>query len=141
MKCVEVYKELYHQEPFDVAFCPYRISPLGAHIDHQYGKINGLAIDKGIHMAYHPKQNGVVELQSLNFPKRAQFFVNAVPEEKQGDWADHLRGAAKMLGEKYRLKVGLSGINQRKTTMIGHSTGRRITMKPLFPEKFLMRCR
>lgn len=41
MKCVEVYKELYHQEPFDVAFCPYRISPLGAHIDHQYGKING----------------------------------------------------------------------------------------------------
>lgn len=27
---------------------------------------------------------------------------------------------------------------QRKTTMIGHSTGRRITMKPLFPEKFLM---
>lgn len=110
MKCVGVYKELYHQEPFDVAFCPYRISPLGAHIDHQYGKINGLAIDKGIHMAYHPKQNGVVELQSLNFPKRAQFFVSAVPEEKQGDWADHLRGAAKMLGEKYRLKVGLSGI-------------------------------
>ena len=82
MKCVEVYKELYHQEPFDVAFCPYRISPLGAHIDHQYGKINGLAIDKGIHMAYHPKQNGVVELQSLNFPKRAQFFVSAVPDEK-----------------------------------------------------------
>lgn len=29
MKCVEVYKELYHQEPFDVAFCPYRISPVG----------------------------------------------------------------------------------------------------------------
>lgn len=110
MKCVEVYEDLYHQEPYGVAFCPYRISPLGAHIDHQYGKINGLAIDKGIHMAYHPKQNGVVELQSLNFPKRAQFFVGDVPEEKQGDWADHLRGAAKMLGEKYRLKVGLSGI-------------------------------
>ena len=107
LKCVETYEELYHQEPFDVAFCPYRISPLGAHIDHQYGKINGLAIDKGIHMAYHPKQNGIVELQSLNFSKRAQFFVNAVPDEKQGDWADHLRGAAKMLGEKYRLKIGL----------------------------------
>ena len=61
-------------------------------------------------MAYHPKHNGVIELQSLNFPKRAQFFVNAVPEEKQGDWADHLRGVAKMLGEKYRLKIGLSGV-------------------------------
>ena len=110
MQCVEVYEQLYHQEPAGVAFCPYRISPLGAHIDHQHGKINGLAIDHGIHMAYRPKQNGVIELQSLNFPKRAQFFVSAVPETRAGDWADHLRGAAKALGEQYPLKTGLSGV-------------------------------
>lgn len=110
MQCVEVYEQLYHQEPAGVAFCPYRISPLGAHIDHQHGKINGLAIDQGIHMAYRPKQNGVIELQSLNFPKRAQFFVSAVPETRAGDWADHLRGAAKALGERYPLKTGLSGV-------------------------------
>ena len=65
MKCVEVYEDIYYHEPYDIAFCPYRISPLGAHIDHQYGKINGLAIDKGIHLAYHPKQNGIVEHHSL----------------------------------------------------------------------------
>lgn len=110
MQCVEVYEQLYHQEPAGVAFCPYRISPLGAHIDHQHGKINGLAIDRGIHMAYRPKQNGVIELQSLNFPKCAQFFVSAVPETRAGDWADHLRGAAKALGERYPLKTGLSGV-------------------------------
>lgn len=110
MRCEDVYEQFYHKAPMDVAFCPYRISPLGAHIDHQFGKINGLAIDKGINMAYRPKQNGIVELQSLNFPKRAQFHVNAVPEEKEGDWADHLRGATKMLGEKYQLHVGLSGV-------------------------------
>ncbi len=110
MKCIEVYESVYHQSPENVSFCPYRVSPLGAHIDHQWGKINGFAIDKGIHMAYRMKKNGVVELQSLNFPKRAQFFVSAVPEYRQGDWADHLRGAAKMLGEKYRLNTGLSGV-------------------------------
>ena len=110
MKCVEVFQKIYHKEPFGVAFCPYRICPLGAHIDHQLGKINGFAIDKGIHIAYNPKQNGVVELVSLNFPKRAQFFVSAVPEQKQGDWADHLRGATKVLGDKYPLRVGLSGV-------------------------------
>ena len=110
MKCVEVYEKIYGQEPTSVAFCPYRVSPLGAHIDHQHGIVNGLAINKGIHIAYHPKQNGVVELKSLDFPKRAQFFVNAVPEIRENDWADHLRGAAKMLGEKYRLKIGLSGV-------------------------------
>lgn len=110
MRCEEVYEQYYHKAPDATAFCPYRVSPLGAHIDHQFGKINGIAIDKGIHIAYAPKQNGVVELESVNFPKRAQFHVNAIPEQKVGDWADHMRGAAKMLAEKYTVRVGLSGV-------------------------------
>ena len=110
MRCAEVYERFYHKQPEAVAFCPYRISPLGAHIDHQFGKINGFAIDKGISIAYGPKRNGVIELQSLNFPKRAQFHVNSVPDVKEGDWADHLRGAVKMLQEKYPLRLGLSGV-------------------------------
>ncbi len=110
MHCEEVFKEIYNKDPEGVVFCPYRISPLGAHIDHQFGKINGLALDRGIHIAYAPKHNGVVELKSLNFPKRAQFFVNGIPEEKEGDWADHMRGAAKMLAEKYPLRMGISAV-------------------------------
>ena len=110
MRCEEVYFDTYGKTPEAIAFCPYRISPLGAHIDHQWGKINGLAIDKGIHIAYSRKENGVVELQSLNFPKRAQFHVNSIPEEKVGDWADHMRGAAKMLLEKYPLRYGISAV-------------------------------
>ena len=110
MRCEEVFHGTYNRDPDGLAFCPYRISPLGAHIDHQYGKINGLALDKGIHIAYSPKHNGVVELKSLNFPKRAQFHVASIPDEKVGDWADHMRGAAKMLGEKYPLRMGLSAV-------------------------------
>ena len=110
MRCEEVFHDTYNRDPDGLAFCPYRISPLGAHIDHQYGKINGLALDKGIHIAYSPKHNGVVELKSLNFPKRAQFHVASIPDEKVGDWADHMRGAVKMLAEKYPLRMGLSAV-------------------------------
>ena len=110
VRCEEVYFETYGRTPDAIAFCPYRISPLGAHIDHQWGKINGLAIDKGIHIAYSRKENGVIELQSLNFPKRAQFHVASIPDEKVGDWADHMRGAAKMLAEKYPLRMGISAV-------------------------------
>lgn len=110
LACVRVYFEKYGKEPEAVAFCPYRISPLGAHIDHQWGKINGLAIDKGIHIAYAVKTNGVIELRSLNFPKRAQFHVAQIPSEKVGDWADHMRGAAKVLGAKYPLRYGISAV-------------------------------
>ena len=110
MRCEEVFHDTYNRDPDGLAFCPYRISPLGAHIDHQYGKINGLALDKGIHIAYSPKHNGVVELKSLNVPKRAQFHVASIPDEKVGDWAEHMRGAAKMLAEKYPLRMGLSAV-------------------------------
>ena len=94
----------------DVAFCPYRICPIGAHSDHQLGKITGVAIDKGIHIAYGPKTTGIVELRSLNFDKRAQWHVSNVPETKQNDWADYLRGATVALSKRYPLKVGLCGV-------------------------------
>ena len=110
MQCEEKYKELYGRDPDNIAFCPYRIAPLGAHIDHQNGCINGFAIDRGIHIAYGKKDSGICEIRSLNFPKRAQFHVNEIPEEKVGDWADHCRAAAKMLGEKYRLRNGISAV-------------------------------
>ncbi len=86
------------------------------------GKINGLAIDKGIHIAYNRKENGVVELQSLNFPKRAQFHVNSIPEEKVGGWADHMRGAAKMLIEKYPLRYGISAVIEGTLPICGLSS-------------------
>ena len=110
MRCGEQFEKIYGREPDKVAFCPYRICTLGAHIDHQFGKINGFAIDKGIHIAYGKKTNGVIELTSLNFPKRAQFHIREVPDVKVGDWADHLRGAAKILEEKYPLQYGLCGV-------------------------------
>lgn len=110
LRCVEVYKEMYKKDPLDVSFTPYRICPIGAHSDHQLGKITGLAIDKGIHIAYSAKTTGIVELTSLQFNKRAQFHVNNVPRDKQGDWADYLRGATIALAEKYPIKTGMSAV-------------------------------
>lgn len=112
MQCVEKFESIYGRSPDGVAFCPYRVCPIGAHVDHQLGKITGLAIDRGIHIAYRPKQNGVVEMASLQFPKRAQWHISAVPKEKENDWADYLRGATVMLASKYPLKVGLCGVIQ-----------------------------
>jgi len=109
MVCEEKFYEIYQHFAEGVAFCPYRICPLGAHSDHNFGKITGLAIDKGIHIAYSAKQNGVIELRSLNFPKRAQWHISSVPE-KQNDWADYLRGATIALAKKHPLRVGLSGV-------------------------------
>ena len=106
----EGFFETYGKQPQSVAFTPYRICPIGAHSDHQLGKITGLAIDKGIYIAYGAKQNGVVEIRSLQFPKRAQWHVLEVPPQKENDWADHLRGATLALAARYPLRIGLCAV-------------------------------
>lgn len=110
MLCIETYNKIYGKEPDGVAFCPYRVCPIGAHSDHQHGKITGLAIDKGIHIAFGAKQNGVIELKSLQFDKRAQFHITSIPKEKENDWADYLRGAALELSKIRTLGVGMSAV-------------------------------
>ena len=102
--------QTYGKEPQNVAFTPYRICPIGAHSAHNLGKITGFAIDKGIYIAYGPKMNGVIEISSLQFPKRAQWHVAEVPQTKQNDWADHLRGATIALDARYPLRVGLCAV-------------------------------
>lgn len=128
MRCEERFEEIYHKEPASIAFCPYRVCPIGAHVDHQLGKITGLAIDKGIHMAYHPKQNGVIELASLDFEKRAQFHIMSVPDTKENDWADYLRGATKIVAEKYPIKIGLSGVIEGSLPIGGLSSSAAVTI-------------
>ena len=110
MLCVETYNKIYGKEPDGVAFCPYRVCPIGAHSDHQHGKITGLAIDKGIHIAFGAKQNGVIELKSLQFDKRAQFHIAGIPKEKENDWADYLRGAALELSKIRTVNIGMSAV-------------------------------
>lgn len=128
MTCTDRFQEIYKAAPEGVAFCPYRVCPLGAHVDHNMGKITGFAIDKGIHIAYGAKQNGVVEVISLQFPKRAQFHINSVPEEKQNDWADYLRGATIALSQKYTLKVGLCGVIEGTLPIGGLSSSAAVTI-------------
>ncbi len=110
MRCEEVFEKIYNRSADSVAFCPYRICPIGAHSDHQLGKITGLAIDRGIHIAYGIKHNGVIEMTSLQFDKRAQFHISQVEKTKVNDWADYLRGATIELGKRHKLEYGMCGV-------------------------------
>ena len=123
MKLVsQKFEQIYLKAPDMYAFCPYRVCPLGAHSDRQLGKITGFAINKGIHIAYKAKNNGVVELTSLQFDKRAQWHVNSVFKERQYDWADYLRGATIALAKKYELNIGIAGVIEGELPIGGLSS-------------------
>ena len=127
MHAEERFWEIYGREPEEIAFAPYRVCPIGAHSDHNLGKITGLAIDRGVRLAYGAKLNGVVELCSLQFPKRAQWFVQAVPP-RQGDWADYLRGAVWALEKRQSLSVGLCGVLEGTLPIGGLSSSAAVTI-------------
>ena len=127
MKCEEVFESLYHRLPEGLTFSPYRICPIGAHSDHNLGKITGFAIDKGIHIAYSPKHNGVIEMTSLQFPKRAQWHIREVGG-KTGDWADYLRGATWALQKEHMLNTGLSGVIEGSLPIGGLSSSAAVIL-------------
>ena len=45
-------------------FAPYRVCPLGAHIDHQHGIVTGFAINKGVDLWFTPNEDRHVHLES-----------------------------------------------------------------------------
>ena len=69
MEITKAFERVFFQSPDDVAFCPYRVCPLGAHVDHNLGKITGFAIDKGISVAYKKEESGLVQVASAQFDK------------------------------------------------------------------------
>ena len=127
MLCEEKFFEIYKRAPEAIAFSPYRICPIGAHSDHNLGKITGFAIDKGIHIAFSPKHNGVVEMSSLQFPKRAQWHIREIGG-KTGDWADYLRGATWALAKEYSLSMGLCGVIEGSLPIGGLSSSAAVIL-------------
>ena len=127
MRCEERFHDIYGRDPEGLSFSPYRICPIGAHSDHNLGKITGLAIDKGIHIAFRPKQNGVVEMSSLQFPKRAQWHIKEIGD-KTGDWADYLRGATWALAKKFPLTVGVCGVIEGSLPIGGLSSSAAVIL-------------
>ena len=126
--CEQRFSAIYGRDPDGLGFSPYRVCPIGAHSDHNLGKITGFAIDRGIHIAYHPKDNGVIELTSLQFEKRAQWHIASVPNTKQNDWADYLRGATWALLKKHPLTTGLCGVIEGSLPIGGLSSSAAVTL-------------
>ena len=91
-------------------FSPYRICPLGAHVDHQHGLVSGFAFNSGIEFLFSANDNGMVEMCSLSFDGLTTFSVRRAVEEKQNNWGDYLRGAVWALQKDYDLKNGVCGV-------------------------------
>ena len=103
-------------------FSPYRVCPLGAHVDHQHGLVTGFAIDKGVDLWFTPRNDGEVHLESRTFEGLVNFNVTMASQVKEGNWGDYARGAKYALRKRFVLRYGIDGVIQGSLPVGGLSS-------------------
>ncbi len=111
-----------------VARAPYRICPLGAHIDHQLGTVTAMALDRAVQVAFVPAPSREVRLSSLDFPGETCFDLGQIPDRQPGDWGNFARGAARILQRDYRLQRGIWGVTAGRLDAGGLSSSAAISV-------------
>ncbi|XP_059290459.1 galacturonokinase isoform X2 [Lycium ferocissimum] len=113
-----------------VVVSPYRICPLGAHIDHQGGTVSAMTINKGVLLGFVPSDDTQVILQSGQFKGEVRFRVDEVQLPKhmtntnglneqmelskpleECKWGNYARGALYALQSRgNHLEKGITGL-------------------------------
>ena len=91
-------------------FSPYRVCPIGAHVDHQHGLVTGFAIDKGVDLFFDVREDTLVKLSSETFGGELEFDITVPAQVRQKQWGDYARGAKYALQKRFRLTRGIEGI-------------------------------
>ena len=103
-------------------FSPYRVCPLGAHVDHQHGLVTGFAINKGVDLWFTPREDAHVHLESKSFEGAVDFEIDQKTQIKQQHWGDYARGAKFALAKRFELHHGIDGVLQGSLPVGGLSS-------------------
>ncbi|MCG6929065.1 MAG: hypothetical protein LJE64_00800 [Desulfofustis sp.] len=98
------------RDDISVIVSPYRICPLGAHIDHQGGPVLGMTINASTLMAFRVEDTPRVRLKSRNYPGTVKFDLDDIPESTGSFWGVYPRAAALALKERCDLRRGITGL-------------------------------
>lgn len=91
-------------------YSPYRVCPLGAHVDHQHGLVTGFAINKGVDLWFNVREDSLVKLTSLSFEGEVVFDLAKRSEVREKHWGDYARGAKYALKKRFDLTHGIEGM-------------------------------
>ena len=122
MELKRYFVERFGAEPQYHIFSPYRVCPIGAHVDHQHGLVMGFAFDKGVDLLFTPPDDGQVELASRSFEGDILFDIQAPVQVRNYNWGDYARGAKFALRKRFELKRGIRGVLQGSLPVGGLSS-------------------
>ena len=86
-------------------FSPYRICPIGAHIDHQGGPVLGRTLNIGTSFQYEPLNANEIHITSDQFGE-TRFLIGDLDHNH---WSRYAQAAARVLDVKRGMKAHVSG--------------------------------
>ena len=108
---IDAYYSIFgNEKKVERIYSPYRVCPLGAHVDHQHGLVTGFAIDKGVDLLFTPSDDSIVDIRSLTFRGEIIFDLSLPLNGKKNDWGDYVRGVVYSLKKRFDLKFGIKGL-------------------------------
>ncbi|GAA0359002.1 galactokinase [Alkalibacterium iburiense] len=124
---IQAFKKDYSERDIRAVKSPLRICPLGAHSDHQLGKVSGMTLDSSVDFVYSPSNDGYIKVRSLDFPDKEWFHLDHEMEYVPGFWGTYLRGAVQALKQDHILRKGIKGVVSGKLPIGGLSSSAAVT--------------
>ena len=103
-------------------FSPYRVCPLGAHVDHQHGLVTGFAINKGVDLWFNVRKDSMVRLHSETFEGEVEIDLAKRTEMREKHWGDYVRGAKYAMKKRFDLAYGIEGVTKGSLPVGGLSS-------------------
>lgn len=108
---------------------PYRICPLGAHVDHQLGRVTGMALDRCLLLAFAPTADGLVRLRSADFAGEIEFSAAAAGSVPKEGWPRYAAGAVLALADAgLPVSRGIAGVLEGSLPIGGLSSSAAVTV-------------
>jgi galactokinase len=108
----ERFEELYQGEPKYWVRAPGRVNLIGEHTDYNDGFVLPAAIEREIRIAFSPSNDHRTVLQSLDFPKSANFDLSRFEKEDEDPWGNYVKGVAWALRKAGKEIIGFKGVAQ-----------------------------
>ena len=91
----ETFYHKYNEKPLWIVESPGRVNIIGEHTDYNDGYVLPMAIDRHIRIAFRPRDDDRIILESIGFDSEANFSI--ADSNNVGDWSDYVRSISWVL--------------------------------------------
>jgi galactokinase len=102
------------------AYAPGRAELLGNHTDYNEGYVLALAVDRGVTLTGHARQDRMIELRSRELQKAQTISLDALTAEKAADWSRYVLG---VVDQFRRNEISLGGFEAEISSTLAMGAG------------------